>query len=90
MEKNGGGDASPIKAWNPRPIDSPRLHQPSLTPEQARAIKDYHTLKADQESQDHWQDGRARGRASVSVLTTRPELGYSCKIEGGVPETASI
>ena len=73
------------KNWSPRMIDAPRFERPSLTPEQAQAIKQYHHDKADvSRGSVQWEDGRAKGGAQQSKLSTRPELGYSCEIEGGV------
>lgn len=75
-------DAFGLKGWNPRGIDAPRLERPSLTPEQAQAIKEYHTSKVE-EKKDKWEDGRHRGMANISKLRASPELGYSCNVEVG-------
>ena len=77
--------AGTVRTWNPRPMDSPRFHRPSLTPDQAAALKEYHSLRAD-DAHDLWEDGRARGARDLSIFSTRPELGYTCRIEGGSPK----
>lgn len=74
-------DLESSKNWSPRLIDAPRFERPSLTPDQAQAIKEYHMGKAE-ERKASLVAGRDKGLTTLSQLKTRPELGYSCKIEG--------
>lgn len=78
-------DPGTPKSWSPRMIDAPRFERPSLTPEQAQAIKEYHTDNVDL-TRYQWENGRAGGTTYASSLRTRPELGYTCTIEGGSPK----
>ena len=50
------------KSWSPRGMDSPRFDRPSLTPEQALAIREYHLGKVEEEKSS---SKNAPGKVSI-------------------------
>ena len=62
-------DSEGVKNWNPQMADAPRFDRPSLTPEQAQGIQEYHIGKTQErkasvvdERKASYVDDRMRGR----------------------------
>ncbi|KAL6715361.1 hypothetical protein ACLMJK_007627 [Lecanora helva] len=75
------------KKWSPRIIDAPRFDRPSLTPEQARGIREYHMDMAEAEKEVRKGSvvgvGTGVGVGDGVGLGERRGVGYECRIEGG-------